>query len=231
MKPSFLSEPVRGFTLIPAVGTTTVVPGAFRHQFCGKHDIRGAQCPNCHKPLLLILGVNAHDPRVGLDSSWNCLPLVYCWTCERDEDVFSYQLLDDHEIEIISDFAGEPLEEFPYTDYPESFEEVSVILTELALEDQLAIQALNRGTDDLPFFRLRPWLCDPVHQIGGEPLLMQGIHDFAPRCPACSNQMPHFASIGNSNMSPKGFVGSAGVQILFNVCRRCAIVSAVNRTD
>jgi hypothetical protein len=54
----------------------------FEHWFCGAHDIPGAWCPNCNKPLLRFLDLDALDPRLELPNDGpRHVHLLYCWTC------------------------------------------------------------------------------------------------------------------------------------------------------
>jgi hypothetical protein len=52
------------------------------HHFCGPNTTPGAWCPNCDKPLLKFMDLDASDPRleIACDPSFR-LPLLYCWTC------------------------------------------------------------------------------------------------------------------------------------------------------
>src|SRR5689334_3129472 len=66
----------------------------FAHYFCGPHDVPGAICPNCSKPLLRLLALDTCDPRLGLEyCPFPVLSLFSCLTCEISMHPFSYQLL------------------------------------------------------------------------------------------------------------------------------------------
>lgn len=228
----FYTQPSAGYWLVPAVGDAAN-DRAFRHTFCGQHDLRGGHCPVCDKPLLRFLELDARDPRIEVDSSrFRSIPLLYCWTCEVGRDVFSYRIVADDIIEIVHMYRGERQKDFPYEEYPTFFDTADVWLSPISVEDQSIIRTQNRpNDDDWSIFKLRGWLTHPNHQIGGEPLLLQGLDDFRPRCPVCKDWMPHLACIGNASLAPKGFVDCDYVQVLFSLCRACGIVSAVNRTD
>jgi hypothetical protein len=227
----FQASPAQGYFLSPAVEGSGLKRAS--HVFCGEHSIVGAWCPNCSKPLIRVMSLDAGDDRLLLDlGAIKTVPLLYCWTCELSYDTFYYRIVATDHIEIVSARTGPELPDFPYVDYPRSFEAVSVWLTQVSHEDQVVLRALNRGlVDQTAVYKLRRELAEPCHQIGGEPLLLQGPDDYAPQCPICREVMPHFAAFGNANVSPLGFAEFANIQMLFNLCRKCRIVAAINRTD
>jgi hypothetical protein len=63
------------------------------HQFCGPNEIPGGVCPNCEKPLLRLLSLDAKDGRLEFDAAH--LPfvhLLYCWACSIPYGNFSYKI-------------------------------------------------------------------------------------------------------------------------------------------
>ena len=65
---------------VEAVG---VPPGVkFRHRFCGPPRTKGAECPNCRKPLLHFLTIDTTDavPETPFQLP-HFIPLLFCWTC------------------------------------------------------------------------------------------------------------------------------------------------------
>jgi hypothetical protein len=98
------SIPKQGYGLVPAVGANQQAT----HTFCGEHEIRNAQCPNCRLPLLLLLRLDASDRRLAFDSSkYSAIPLLYCWRCALAEAEFTYRVEQADKIEILSMRLGE----------------------------------------------------------------------------------------------------------------------------
>ena len=68
-------------------------PDVTQHDFCGSHEIVGASCPNCNKPLLRILSLYTIDPVLRPElSETPVIHLLYCWTCSIPYDRFSYKV-------------------------------------------------------------------------------------------------------------------------------------------
>ncbi|MDQ2801010.1 MAG: hypothetical protein M3Y13_15360 [Armatimonadota bacterium] len=56
----------------------------FDHVFCGPHEVDGAWCPNCRKPLLRFLALDTRDNRLRLPNSLGpMLSLLFCWCMGR----------------------------------------------------------------------------------------------------------------------------------------------------
>ena len=73
-----------------------------QHDFCGAHDIAGASCPNCKKPLLRLLSLHAEDERLAIDPARNSVVhLLYCWICSIPFGEFSYRLGADGSVELL----------------------------------------------------------------------------------------------------------------------------------
>ena len=74
------------------------------------------------------------------------------------------------------------------------------------------------------------------HQIGGYPKIDNPSKTF---CPMCSADMPVLATIcddatGNNPERVKGsdtFTDNRGVQMVFNFCRNCSVISAYHSND
>ena len=72
------------------------------HQFCGANTINGGTCPNCQKPLMLLLSLDASDSRLDLNASIHpFVHLLYCWTCSIPFGDFSYKLRADGGVELL----------------------------------------------------------------------------------------------------------------------------------
>ncbi len=69
----------------------------YSHTFCGPHNIQGAQCPNCNKPLLRFLAIDTSDPRMAkIDTDIETISFFYCWTC----NIAQGSILNNKEFEI-----------------------------------------------------------------------------------------------------------------------------------
>lgn len=87
--------------------------------FCGAHDIEGAFCPNCKKPLLRFMTIEVDGSVVKINKyPYKKIHFVYCWTCNLSQDIFYYQIVSDNKIEILKYKHGKEHDDFPYLDYP-----------------------------------------------------------------------------------------------------------------
>jgi hypothetical protein len=83
------------------------------HDFCGPHDIAGALCPNCNKPLMRLLSLYAKDERLGFDPVRQAVVhLLYCWTCSVPFGEFSYKVGSDGSVEVLQVPPRQPEMEF-----------------------------------------------------------------------------------------------------------------------
>ena len=204
------------------------------HQFCGPHEIQGATCPDCSKPLLRLISLSATDPRLNLDpAKTSVVHLLYCWTCSIPYGVFSYRLQPNGNVELLElparwETAFGP--GGPYDGYTGIFpsKTVSLIrLSELEQEKQRAAQSDNDLSLDL---------FDPKHQVGGFPVIANPQEII---CPVCSKQSPLFAVICDDASGNKAGVVEAGssftdnssIQMVFHLCRDCSVVSAYHSND
>lgn len=203
-------------------------PNNVLHEFCGTHEIRGAVCPNCNKPLLRILSLNAKDRVLNLNEAKTpSVHLLYCWTCSVPFGVFSYRVNSDESIEILHIPERQPESEFgmegPYDGYTGKYPTRKV-----------SLEAINEASD-------ANWAAarkesEPRHQIGGSPFIE---NPQTPACPICSDEMPLLATIcddaaGNdpwNRQESSTFVGNGGVQMLFHFCRECSVVTAYHCVD
>jgi hypothetical protein len=98
------------------------------HWSGGKPYHRGARCPACKIPLLLLWDLNCKDPRFPRRKfgPLTRLPLYCCWGCVND---ISYQIVDEHQIRIHASKRGAG-PSFQYEPYPESFERRGLVLLE-----------------------------------------------------------------------------------------------------
>jgi hypothetical protein len=203
------------------------------HKFCGRPTLARAVCPNCRKPLLQFLEFDARDPRLGL-ARWKAplLPLLFCWRCELAQSPFIYRV-SGKSIEVLRCGEGRPPFDstFPYPAYPDSFPGSPAELEPVPREFADLVATLNRGGDrpyDHPLFRVAD---RPVHQVGGEPRLVQGHPPRRIYCPRCRKKLSLFATVADDCLSPKGFVGNAFVQVVYSICQGCRVVGAYQQCD
>jgi hypothetical protein len=79
-------------------------------------------------------------------------------------------------------------------------------------------------------------LFSPRHQVGGYPFIYNPSKTF---CPRCSMEMPLLAAICDSTLgndafavkTENSFTGNGGVQMLFQFCRDCSVVSTYQSCD
>jgi len=210
---------------------------AVQHEFCGAHQIGGAVCPYCNKPLVRILSFNAIDPALDLNQDeMPFVPLLYCWTCSIPYGEFSYKIKPDGSIEIVQIPERQPDSEFglegPYDGYSGIYPLRFVSLQPMNDDDdaKLALARVDAEYDhDGDLF-------EPRHQVGGSPFI------YNPQtltCPSCLRAMPIIATICNDatgndpwkKEDSSTFAGNGGVQMVFQLCRDCAIVSAYHSCD
>ncbi len=209
-----------------------------KHQFAGVHQIPGSECPACHKPLMRLLSLDSTDKRLNLSPFVApCVHLLYCWTCSIPYGDFCYELMQDGGVNVLSyktDDPGAFGPEGPDDNYPSVFPGHSVTLKPLTKAEQDVIRGKQNDEDfDVP--EEFSYLDDPRHQIGGEPLIINP--QFPLECPKCSSEMPFLAAIcdnAGGNGFPDGYVsftGNLGVQMVFHLCRNCAVVCAYHSVD
>lgn len=208
--------------------------GDIVHYFCGVNEIRGGICPNCDKPLLRLLSLDARDARLEFDSSRHpFVHLLYCWTCGIPFGRFTYRVTSAGGIELLQ-IPPKYQYEFgpggPYDGFTGVFEHRLVSLQPLSPEQQdsqIARFFSDSDTDDEVGLG---------HQIGGYPKIYDPSKT---TCPICSTEMPLLANIcndatGNNPDGVKGtdtFTDNAGVQMVFSFCRNCSVVSAYHSSD
>src|SRR5262249_5606259 len=90
------------------------------HWSGGPANHRGARCPVCKIPLLLLWDINCTDPRFPRRKfgPLEPLPLYFCWGCVSD---LSYQVIDGQRIRLFRGLRREG-PNFQYEPYPNSFE-------------------------------------------------------------------------------------------------------------
>jgi hypothetical protein len=205
------------------------------HDFCGQHEIDGAVCPNCDKPLLRLLSLYSKDPVLNLDHNRHpSVHLLYCWTCSIPYGEFSYEVNRDGSVKILEIPPRQPESEFGpeglYDGDTGLFPARRVALQPLsdAQQQELKARQVEDAPDDIDAYF--------GHQIGGYPFIYNPSKAF---CPKCSKEMPGLAAIsdcaaGNNDFSDEPgetFTGNSGVQMVFHFCRDCSVVSAYHSCD
>jgi len=212
------------------------------HQFCGDNEIPGTDCPNCMKPLLRILSLDARDVRVNLDPAR--IPFVhlfYCWTCSIPFGEFSYKIEKDGSIKTVkslSEYEDAFGSDGPYDGYMGVFPLCHVALEPISDEDQqkLCQWAESNEGDTEDDVEALDRLATPRHQVGGYPFIANPERT---SCPECGQDMPLLATIcdDSTGNDPWGreekvsFAGNGGVQMIFHLCRECSIVTAYHCCD
>ncbi|RPI62886.1 MAG: hypothetical protein EHM48_03380 [Planctomycetaceae bacterium] len=198
------------------------------HKFGGHNDVHGAKCPNCRKPLLLLLKLCVADPRLEMQAKGlSELPILFCWTCDLAHGNFAYTVDGHGGIEIIQYTKGKRYKDFPYPGYPLEFPERVFDLQKVPAEEA-RIMALYAKS-------LKPWrgfprkLLIPKHQIGGTPSLFTNDDEV---CPVCSATIPLLGALGDDAGTKDGFTGNPyDVQTLFHFCRTCNCVVVYQLCD
>jgi hypothetical protein len=228
LRPRFAALPEQGYTLEVGLESASL---PWRHRFCGANDTRGAWCPNCQKPLLRFLLLDAADPRLELaHTDMEVLPLLFCWTCTISKHPFTYHVSDRGKgVELLEYEPGARFPDFPYEGYPVAFPEGRVSLRELDEARQAVIRKLNVGQQRWELAAEFPRLARPTHQIGGEPYLVQAID--RPHCQRCTAEMPFLAALADSNLGERGFVENDFVQVLYHLCRPCQVIVAYQASE
>ncbi len=229
---TFLSVPKQGYFV--ELNTGRVTSSKHLHSFCGSHEVDGAWCPNCDKPLLRFLALDAGDKRLELPlAPHGTVSLFFCWTCNIAQSYpFLYAIQGEGSIRLLQYGRGGAIRDFPYEDYPVHFPLAEAHLVQIPEADQRVIRQIN--TDEVDWNALHPKyqeLDKPRHQVGGEPYLVQRDRSYRMRCSMCAQPMPFLAAIADSCLDKRGFTGNPYVQVLFHYCRRCTVVGAFQQCD
>jgi len=205
------------------------------HYFCGAHEIPGAWCPNCDKPLLRLLTLGMTDGRIRIPGAlFEQVHLFFCCTCEVLSESLFYRILPDSSIELIQFGKGiidiEAGYGLPYRGYPSHFPGTPVRLDALKEDEQEYITLSNRYDHSLPTREMHNryrYIYNADHQVGGEPLLWQGHEYWEMFCPMCKKSLPLLATIGGGCLDSRGLFGMVGGQIVYTFCVECSVMGAV----
>jgi hypothetical protein len=201
------------------------------HRLCGEPRVAGAECPNCRKPLLPLLELDAADPRLALaGTGLERLPILFCWTCEAAQSTIIYRVEEaGRRITLLQFHYGAVVEDFPYEAYPVYFPGHDATLASLTDAEQVLLHRINIGEGEAIEWPTYREYAVPRHQVGGEPYLVQPLDDVA--CPDCGAAMPLFATLGDDTWSEQKFTGNDWVQTLVHLCRRCGTIGIYQRCD
>jgi hypothetical protein len=205
-----------------------------KHFFCGQHNLKGAICPNCKKPLLRFLSIDLADEEMAdlrAEGLMN-IDLLYCWTCAIAQETLIYELKSSDEINILQYKNGPSDPEFPYPNYPIYFPLAAAILRKRNREDESILKKLNEGSiNETELFSTRPDICKPQNQIGGVPYLVQKNPYLSMSCPKCGKDMPFLACITDDTENGYVFAGNEYAQVLYCYCKACKVISAFQQCD
>jgi len=120
--------------------------------------------------------------------------------------------------------------EGPYDGYTGVFEHRDVSMQPLSDAQQAEREARLTGDAPQNFYRYF------VHQVGGYPVIYNPCKAF---CPKCSKERPVVAAIcdgatGNDDFRDdpsETFTGNSGVQMVFQLCRDCSVLTAYHSCD
>lgn len=227
---AWLANPAQPYLL-----TFSGNPEELPHRFCPKDPAPGSDCPNCKKPLLHLLSLDTTSLPFLVRPHLPAIHLLYCWTCAIPYDRFRYRIQSDGSVEIL-----QALDKYeysfgaggPYDGYTGIFPESPVGLRALSVEEQDLARRLQEGEHSSGEYR---YLTEPVHQIGGMPMIYNWE---VVECSECGQTAPFFATIcdnatgQDSQPEPSlTFTNYWGVQMVFHWCEACAIMTAYHSCD
>lgn len=214
--------------------------GSYSHQFGGTHQIRGAICPNCVKPLVLHMNLDLRDPKVRLGADGAAFPLLYCMRCCLCWYDFAYRVRGDEEVEIVLAHLGQDRDEKWDQHMGDTLDPVPITLANTPAQLQEMMDELNASskkftTDDRSEWNLlldRPTRksIDAINQVGGRSFLIQRLPD--PVCPTCKDRTAYFlASLYNDErIGIRVTPPLSGAQIVFFYCPDCQTVVVQHST-
>lgn len=206
----------------------------FNHHFGGACNVRGADCPNCVKPLILHFSIDSSDPRLKLAGlGVPSIPLLYCMRCELCWYDFIYEFDTDNSITVIKAHRGAVTEEWQEEIGLDEFPRKDVTLLNIPSDIENLFDKLNFNDEltDNQEARIASFtnnyadpdvggypIVDVINQIGGRSFLSQRLDD--PACGRCDQPMVFLASITNDPLQGVK-LSYESVQIVFFLCSKC----------
>lgn len=118
----------------------------------GKPYHRGAECPACRIPLLLLWDIDCSDTKLppGAFGQLKRVALYFCWRCVND---ISYQIVNASTLQVLDPEHTHRESGNPYTPYPEYFEQrrIELLDAEYGNRHPLVIKLarlFENGSDD-----------------------------------------------------------------------------------
>ncbi len=212
----------------------------YNHCIGGQHNINGADCPNCKKPLILHATINTTDERLNIkEQNFSNMHLLYCMRCSLSWYDFQYQILSNDKINILEVYHGEtvhddwndavgidsfPKKSFGLIPVPGHVEKLYDKLNsniEISEDEEIEICKFtgNFAPQDVGGYPV----VDVSNQIGGRAFLSQRLDD--PICTKCAKEMYFVASLTNDNKNNLK-ISFDSVQIVFFYCPECSVIHA-----
>lgn len=231
--------------------------GKSKHWQGGPPLHRGAECPVCDRPLVLLWDLDCAELRKLEPTRFGTLkrlPLYYCFRCCAED--LAYRLSPSEKQLTVLNNDGDPQgDDFPYPGAPDAFERVPLHLEPIPFEVyRLNLFALKAGAEWLTkaeAAKLARWAgCSPIdlrycgptlQQVGGAFWLYQGsprLHCSYTKCRAHKEHGPTMRELavihddpagGLPLFSPPSEERGCDIQVIFSICEVCLTVSALNR--
>ena len=216
------------------------VQSGYGHSVGGEHSIKGAWCPNCDKPLMLHMTLDASDPALKLNRlGLSTIPLLYCSRCSLSWYDFTYVLKSETEIKLVEFFTGEtnwdewnsavgvdvfPKQSCSFRPMPSKLQKLYDKLNDDEELSERETRYVLKMTDVIGN------IIDVTNQVGGRSFLCQMLLD--PWCVNCQkvgerNQAFFLASL--TNVPKAGVVFSYdSIQIVFFFCPVCRSIKVTH---
>lgn len=220
--------------------------GSHPHFFGCDREIRGLVPPGSSAPLHILYDLDLSDPALeylSLDSSDRLL-LVYPFRYNLAD--LAYRMRSSQEIEILTPFKYAAEDDWPYKNYPVSFDPVPVEVERLSYDTHKTLAFAYAVTSDLQFperlvdrdRELLARLGVPFTQIGGVQNLPYGVPEVCCPNPKCEyhgkgRTMEVMATVRNSPVPGMTLWGEngGGVIIIYQMCVVCQSIYVCNVCD
>lgn len=230
------------------------------HWLGGEPAHRGATCPTCKIPLLLVWDIDCRDPRFprGKFGPLARLPLYFCWGCVND---LAYQLTPQGRVKVLRTGPDRHDPSYQYEPYPRHFERRPLALVP-GIPDAVRSILLAWDTGKDPFGRklserkrgiLAAYFGHPItasptlfhSQLGGTPSQYWWREETArcpnTECPRADRAMSFLAGVLNDPLGGLPMVEKPEevterwwnffVSVQFQTCGACWTIYACNRSD